>query len=450
MTSAAKLRVLHTSDWHLGASLYNYKRYAEFQAFLDWLIGTIQQEEIEILLISGDIFDTTTPSNRAQELYYQFLCQVVKTSCRHVVITGGNHDSPTFLNAPKDLLKAFSIHVVGQATTDPADEVILLKNQAGEPELLVLAVPYLRDRDLRTSLAGESATDKENKLLAGLKQHYAKVNACAAEILAKTGKPLPVITMGHLFTSGGKTLEGDGVRELYVGTLAQVTSDIFGELPDYVALGHLHVPQKVQQQETIRYSGSPLPMGFNEAKQQKSLCLVEFVEKAPSVSLIDIPQFRALASIKGNLDEIKQQIKALMAAKSQALTEIIYDAAEECPNLREEVNAIVKKAVMDARTQAVNEMIFDYDHKECTNVREKVDKIVEKAHLEILRIKNASIAQALLQASHEDEQLVDLTVTEVFQRLLKAKNVAPEEQEELLLTYQEAVQNLLQEDTQAE
>ena len=95
------MKILHTSDWHLGRTLYGRKRYEEFEAFLAWLTETIREREIDALLVAGDVFDTSTPSNRAQELYYRFLCRVVASHCRHVVVIAGNHDSPSFLNAPR-------------------------------------------------------------------------------------------------------------------------------------------------------------------------------------------------------------------------------------------------------------------------------------------------------------------------------------------------------------
>ena len=99
------MKILHTSDWHLGKTLFGEKRYDEHEKFLTWLIGVLKDENIDLIIIAGDIFDTTTPSNRAQELYYSFLCNTKTTSCRHVVIIGGNHDSPSFLSAPQELLK---------------------------------------------------------------------------------------------------------------------------------------------------------------------------------------------------------------------------------------------------------------------------------------------------------------------------------------------------------
>ncbi len=140
------MRILHTSDWHLGRSLYTRKRYDEFTAFLDWLAAVVEEQGIDALLVAGDIFDTTTPSNRAQELYYNFLCKVSRSCCRNIVITAGNHDSPSFLDAPKDLLRALNVYVVGTMTERVEDEVIVLKDKNDDPVAIVCAVPYLRDK----------------------------------------------------------------------------------------------------------------------------------------------------------------------------------------------------------------------------------------------------------------------------------------------------------------
>ena len=221
------MKVLHTSDWHLGRTLYGRKRYDEFTAFLQWLNDTIVDREVDILLIAGDIFDTSTPSNRAQELYYRFLCRVANTRCRHVIITAGNHDSPSFLNAPRELLRALNVHVVGSVTDEPGDEVLVLHNAEHQPEAIVCAVPYLRDKDVRGAEPGETLEAKTAKFGEGVRNHYAQVCILAENRRRELEHPgpnggIPIIATGHLFTTGGKTVEGDGVRELYVGTLAQV------------------------------------------------------------------------------------------------------------------------------------------------------------------------------------------------------------------------------------
>ena len=274
------LTLLHTSDWHLGRRLYGKPRYDEFKQFLDWQLQTLREQKVDVLLIAGDIFDTTAPSNQAQNLYYDFLSQVCHTDCRHVIIVAGNHDSASFLEAPKQLLKAFNIHIIGSMSDTPTDEVITLSDKAGQPELIVMAVPYLRDRDVRTVGHGERLDDKERKLAQGIKAHYAQIADIAiaqqAQLKAKYKRTIPIVATGHLFTVGGQTMEGDGVRDLYVGSLGSIGAEIFHPQIDYVALGHLHIPQAVGGQPHIRYAGSPIAMGFGESRQQKQVHLLRF------------------------------------------------------------------------------------------------------------------------------------------------------------------------------
>ena len=274
------LTLLHTSDWHLGRRLYGKPRYDEFKQFLDWQLQTLREQKVDVLLIAGDIFDTTAPSNQAQNLYYDFLSQVCHTDCRHVIIVAGNHDSASFLEAPKQLLKAFNIHIIGSMTDTPTDEVITLSDKSGQAELIVMAVPYLRDRDVRTVGHGERLDDKERKLAQGIKAHYAQIADIAiaqqAQLQAKYKRSIPIVATGHLFTVGGQTMEGDGVRDLYVGSLGSIGAEIFHPQIDYVALGHLHIPQAVGGQPHIRYAGSPIAMGFGESRQQKQVHLLRF------------------------------------------------------------------------------------------------------------------------------------------------------------------------------
>ncbi|MGX7950702.1 exonuclease SbcCD subunit D C-terminal domain-containing protein [Oleidesulfovibrio alaskensis] len=409
------MRVLHTSDWHIGRTLYGRKRYEEFEAFLTWLAETIQQNAIDALLVAGDVFDTSAPSNRAQELYYRFLCRVAASSCRHIVVVAGNHDSPSFLNAPKELLKALDVHVVGSSTKSPEDEVLVLRNEQDEPELIVCAVPYLRDRDIRVAEAGESVEDKERKLINGIRTHYAAVAALAEQKREELGADIPIVGTGHLFTAGGQTVDGDGVRELYVGSLAHVTAGIFPACFSYLALGHLHVPQKVNGSETIRYSGSPLPMGFGEARQQKSVCQVEFHSTAASVQLIDVPIFQKLERVKGDWDGISNRILELSATDSQGWLEVIYDGTEVIGDLRERLEAAISGTQM-----------------------------------EILRIKNNRIIDRVLGQIHEEETLDDLNVNDVFERCLAVHDVSEEQRPELLRAYQETVSSLYEDDVRAE
>ena len=274
------LNILHTSDWHLGRRLYGRMRYEEFEAFLSWLEEIIYSQQINVLIVAGDIFDTMTPSNRAQALYYEFLGKVSKSCCQHIVIVAGNHDSPTFLDAPSNVLKFLNVHVIGTACEDLNNEVLVLDDADGTPHCIIAAVPYLRDRDVRSSSAGESADSKDANVIKGIRAHYDEVASIAkakqTELAEANQRYIPIIATGHLFAAGGTTTEDDGVRELYVGSLGKISADMFDESFDYVALGHLHVPQRVGGRESIRYSGSPIAMGFGEAKQQKQVLLVQF------------------------------------------------------------------------------------------------------------------------------------------------------------------------------
>ncbi|MDN3441376.1 exonuclease SbcCD subunit D C-terminal domain-containing protein [Psychrobacter sp. APC 3279] len=274
------LTILHTSDWHLGRRLYGRLRYEEFESFLHWLQDTISAQKVDILIVAGDIFDTMTPSNKAQALYYEFLGKVSRSCCQHVVIVAGNHDSPTFLDAPSNVLKFLNVHVIGTACDNLDDEVLVLGDDDNNPHCIIAAVPYLRDRDVRSSSAGESADSKDANVIAGICAHYDNVADIAktkqADLIKTHQRYIPIIATGHLFASGGKTTEDDGVRELYVGSLGKISADMFNDGFDYVALGHLHVPQRVGGRESIRYSGSPIAMGFGEAKQQKQVLLVQF------------------------------------------------------------------------------------------------------------------------------------------------------------------------------
>lgn len=336
-TQMKPLTILHTSDWHLGRRLYGRLRYEEFELFLHWLQDTISAQKVDILIVAGDIFDTMTPSNKAQALYYEFLGKVSRSCCQHVVIVAGNHDSPTFLDAPSNVLKFLNVHVIGTACDDLDDEVLVLGDDDNNPHCIIAAVPYLRDRDVRSSSAGESADSKDANVIAGICEHYDNVadiaKAKQAYLIKTHQRYIPIIATGHLFASGGKTTEDDGVRELYVGSLGKISADMFNDGFDYVALGHLHVPQRVGGRESIRYSGSPIPMGFGEAKQQKQVLLVQFgaaehfnngiseLNDAPDSTTphaINIAADIGVAQVKKSVDKLAE--KSTKKVASQELT----------------------------------------------------------------------------------------------------------------------------------
>ena len=323
-------RVLHTSDWHIGRKLKDKDRTYEFTKFFLWLDNLIKEQNIDVLLVAGDVFDNTTPSTTAQNIYYSFLAEC---SCRHVVIISGNHDSPAFIDAPAKLLERSNIHVVGQACEH---EIITLNDNAGNPELVVCAVPYLRDRDVRT-LSAEGAQNIEQELCTGIAEHYARVFEEAGKFSG-----VPVIAMGHLFVKGGTTRNDDGTRQLYVGTAVQVGSDIFPEFLTYTALGHLHSPQSVGR-KNIRYSGAPLAMGFGEAGQKKSVCILELDGgNLTGISEVSIPEFQRLGQVKGDMQKIADSMKNFAAENVSVWLDVTYNGREIITDLQERLNEHVK------------------------------------------------------------------------------------------------------------
>lgn len=407
------MRLLHTSDWHLGRSLYDKKRYDEFESFLNWLAEFIDGEKIDLLLVAGDIFDSSAPGNRAQELYYGFLWQISQSCCRHVVIIGGNHDSPTFLDAPKNLLNMLNIKVVGAITGNPADEIFILKNKNGETEAIVCAVPFLRDRDIRTVEAGESPEDKTRNLLENISGHYREIVNEALKL--QTNKNIvPVIGMGHLFTRNARTSEGDGVRELYIGNIAHIDGEDISKGFDYMALGHLHMAQKAGDSETVRYSGSPLPMGFGEAEQAKKVIVADFIDQLPAISEYPVPCFRELIRITGDLDSISGRITELKSSGSKAWLEI-------------EITSLTA----------------------ATMITSHFDEMLKGSDLEILRIKNKNIVDRALTPLADNETLEALSDSDVFRRCLEAYEIPEEEKALLTETYNEAITSMQNADLNA-
>jgi exonuclease SbcD len=387
------ISLFHTADWHFGAVLYGQRRYREHAAFAQWFVDCVAREKPDVVLISGDIFDTTTPSHQAQTLYYDTIAALRRVGCPHIVVTGGNHDAPAFLNAIQPLVKDQGIYIVGAATEDPADTVLLLRDSAGIPQLIICAVPYLRDKDVRLSEANQSPDDKHDALIGGVRQYYADVVSAACQLRDSLSVPVPIVGMGHLFVAGG--VAGDGVRDLYVGTLSHVGADIFPACLDYVALGHLHVPQVVSGVTDIRYSGSPIPMGFGEAKQQKRVLKVMFQDPGipPEVVPLYVPRFQSLATVSGDWEALESALLALVetATHTQPMwLDIVYTGDALMPDLRDRIAGCLS------------------GHP-----------------FQVLRIKHQRVVSA--SESLPDIDLAELTHEEVFERCL-AVNQIPEAQ----------------------
>ena len=341
------MKLLHTSDWHLGQHLISKDRRREHGLFLDWLTGVIKNGRIDVLVVAGDIFESATPPNYALEMYYTFLTRVATaTACRQVIIVGGNHDSPATLNAPRKLLEHLRIHVVGSIGENPKDDVIVVRDDKGAACCILCCVPFLRDRDIRPSVPGESYEEKSRALLEGIKSYYQQMKEIALKTQKKLSTPktrIPLVATGHLFAAGGQVT--DGVRDIYVGSLGQVHASYFPSAFDYVALGHLHKPQTVADLDHIRYAGSPIPLSFSEAGHPKIVVIVEFDDQTTEMTIgpADVPEFQELRCIRGNLDEILSAFESMDSPKNSDTiwAEVQLDSESWAPDLINRINEAV-------------------------------------------------------------------------------------------------------------
>lgn len=407
-------RILHTSDWHIGRKLKERDRAEEFQQFFEWLSEIINSEKIDALIVSGDIFDNSTPSSQAQELYYSFLAKVSKSSyCRHIVITSGNHDSASFIDAPSEIMKMCKIHVVGKASDDKSREVIELKDSNGQTELIVCAVPYLYERDLITARKDDTQADRDSRIKAGIISHYEEVFREAAE-LQKTND-VPVVSMGHLFLEAGITKTDEGEHSLYLGTAIKVGSDIFPENIAYTALGHLHSPQSVGR-VNIRYSGSPIALTFGELGVQKSVSIVEFEGKNfKEVKEIPVPVYQIMTRISGDMAEIERKIRNLAELKKSVWVEVTYTGSEIVGDIQERLNEILK----------------DYENNDYENV-------------EVLSIRNETVHEI---TAHDTEKPLPATLEnikplEMLEFFFKENEIPKETQEIFTPLYKEILREM--------
>ncbi|MCK6611713.1 MAG: exonuclease SbcCD subunit D C-terminal domain-containing protein [Bacteroidia bacterium] len=300
------LRILHTSDWHLGLHLHQESLQAEQQEFLNWLINTcIPQETPQVVLISGDVFDKTNPPTFARQMYYSFLAKLVNTSVKQVIITSGNHDSPALLDASKELLNLLNIQVIGNAPENPEECLVHVYDGSDNLQLVVAAVPFLRDQDIRFAQTEGEEHDREQLLRKGIYSYFEKAGRAAKKVAGN----LPVVAMGHLFATNASISESE--RPIQLGNLAGIGSDCFPpELFDYVALGHIHRPQEVQNKANIWYSGSPIALSFSEWNQPKQVRMIEIESGKLESKAVPVPLFRKLMRLEGSFEEVKSKLNA--------------------------------------------------------------------------------------------------------------------------------------------
>lgn len=400
------MNILHTSDWHIGKKLYKYDLYEDFNCFIKWLTDLIQQKNIDVILVSGDIFDSSNPSIEARKHFYEALLLLNKLNCQ-LILTGGNHDSPLVLNAPKELLKQLNITIIGSLPEDISQTIIPIKGKNGEIEIVIAAIPYLRDSELIKLFDGITYEDKIKAIQNGIENVFDEVS----KVCKKNFPNIPIIAMGHMFTTGNISIS-ESEREIQIGNQARFDANRLQKRFDYVALGHIHKPQKVSAEVPIYYSGSPIMLSFSEIKDEKRVLLLN-TDKSFEPESISIPKFRKLISIKGNLSEIKQKINLL--EEKNKLTNLI------------EVTLVEEKYYPQIEDE-FNQFILSYSNENYEIAKSKMD------------FKDREIGASELFDTKQ--RLEDLKPQDVFERLLDTKDYDESTRNELISVFNELLEEI--------
>jgi len=409
------MRLLHTSDWHLGQSLHNFERSYEHQRFLDWLLDTLVQEQADALLIAGDIFDNANPSAASQKQLYRFL-QQAKERLPHLnlVVIAGNHDSPGRLEAPGPLLEAHGTRVIGsvQRTADgeiDLEQLVLpLTGRSGAVEAWCLAVPFLRPGDVPRIAETEDGADP---YLAGIALLYRQALELA---LSKRADGQAILAMGHCHMVDGQ-MSNDSERRIVIGGTEMLPAGIFDPAIVYAALGHLHLAQRVGKQEHIRYCGSPIPLSFAEVGYQHQVLRID-IDGAAVREIVTLPVPRAVELLR---------VPAKPAPLAQVLEEL----------------AALDVAPMEPEQQPFLEVRVLLDAPE-PGLRTRVEAALDGKPVRLAKIETSSAARS---ASIDDDvmtldQLEQLKPDDIFRQLYRQRfdNDAPPDQlsafAELMLT----------------
>ncbi|NOH95802.1 exonuclease subunit SbcD [Vibrio sp. 99-70-13A1] len=408
------MRILHTSDWHFGQNFFTKSRKNEHQLFIQWLLKQVTAFDINAVIVAGDVFDTGAPPSYAREMYNQFVVDLNQLGCQLVVL-GGNHDSVSTLNESKQLLACLNTHVIANTSDDLDSQIIPLMNK-DKVGAYLCAVPFVRARDVVSSQAGESGADKQQALGQAISQHYHSLYDHANEMRQSNQLSIPIVATGHLTALGVTTSES--VRDIYIGTLDGFDAKGFPPA-DYIALGHIHRPQIVAKKQHIRYSGSPIPLSFDELKSEKQVVMVEFeADKVSVIETISVPRFQAMESVKGDLQEVESKLK-----------ELATDYSEE--------NVWV----------SVEVKVQDY----LSDLQNRIQDMVEGTNIEVLQLRRARENYSASLSQQNNETLAELTPFDVFSKRLELEVFEGEDQqnrkERITQTFKQIVSDIEHKDS---
>ena len=399
------MKILHTADWHIGKKLHKHELNEDFDLFINWLIEYIKLKTIDVLLISGDIFDLANPSSEARRQYYQALVQLKQLNCK-IIATGGNHDSPAMLNAPAELMRALEMTVIGGLPENIEDALIPVNDENNNPELVIAAIPYLRDKDLRSGINITNYEDRLQAIRDGIKNVY----TTAEEVCKKNFPGIPVIAMGHLYTAGIEGSESE--RDIQIGNQAAFQASQFGDYFSYVALGHIHKPQQVKADIPVFYSGSPIPLSFSERKDEKRMLLLD-TGKGFQPESINLPNFRQLIRISGSLNELETKLSGL-ERKSKLTSLIEVDLIEDHHDAQ--------------KVYALDMLINNFE-------KEGFEIVKQRAHF-----KNR--LQGTAEIYDHSQQLEDLKPKDVFTEFIARHDYAEEDKKEILAAFYEILEEV--------
>lgn len=396
------MKILHTADWHIGKKLYHQELKEDFLLFIDWLVECIVRENVKVLLVSGDIFDISNPATEYRAIYYQSLMKLHKTGCK-IIITGGNHDSPNMLNAPKEIMQQIDIHVIGSLPEHYESFCIPIKHNE-KVECVILAIPFLRDSDFRKVNEGQNYEERLKIVQKGIENTFKNALSWAKN---QYGITTPIIAMGHLFTAGAIT--SDSEREIQIGNQALFHSEKFSSDFSYIALGHIHKPQRVKHSTPIFYSGSPLPLSFSERSDKKRILILD-TDLGFEPKSIEVPSFRKLIRICGNLATVAQHLSNL----------------SHCSTLDSLIEIQLEEHTFNAETI------------------QQLEDIIENFNKEGFRIIHHSIEfkQQMLSIDKlyaPQESLSKLRPADVFEKLIATQPYDQATQQELKLAFQELI-----------
>ncbi len=438
------MKILHTSDWHLGQSFFTKSRKNEHAAFLKWLLQQVEVHQIDAIIVAGDVFDTGTPPSYARELYHAFIGELQGMQCTLVVL-GGNHDSVSVLNESKALLKYLNSHVIASTYGELSEQVITLNDRKGQPSAVLCAVPFIRPRDVLVSEAGQSGTDKRQALGDAIKQHYgalynealslrASIEEKQGEEGSKNSAAIPIIATGHLTALG--VSQSESVRDIYIGTLEGFDAKGFPPA-DYIALGHIHRPQKVAKTEHIRYSGSPIPLSFDELNTQKQVVLITFESESttPTISTLPVPRFQAMEVIKGDLKAIEAAINKsdaiTLASQTDDAVSEVDKALSEVNNPLSEVNKPLSEfnKAISATDNAISSkdpvwLCIEVETEDyLTDLQQRIQGLLEGKNAEILQLKRKRKRTVNSLTEKQNVQLSELSVNDVFEARLALESI---------------------------